>query len=56
MGLFSNPKCPIHRIEYKIGTDGLTDHYYCPKCRDEAAKKRRFEERVERLEKMVGEK
>jgi len=27
MGLFSNPECPVHGIEYKVGTDGLEDFY-----------------------------
>lgn len=40
MGLFSRPKCPIHRVEYSIGTNGLTDHYYCKKCRRKAISER----------------
>lgn len=40
MGLFSRPKCPIHRVEYSIGTDGLTNHYYCKKCRRKAINER----------------
>jgi hypothetical protein len=54
MGLFSNPECPVHGIEYKVGTDGLEDFYYCPKCREDLREKRCLEERVKHLEKMIA--
>lgn len=38
MGLFSRPKCPIHRTEYSIGSNGLTDYYFCKHCRSKAQK------------------
>lgn len=46
MGLFSRKKYPIHGVEYSIGSDGLTNHYYCKKCRKKA-----MDERNEKLEK-----
>jgi hypothetical protein len=59
MGLFSNPKCPIHRVEYSIGKNYLCQqYYYCKKCQREkqAAKdeKASLIARIEALEKLVN--
>ena len=48
MGLFSRPKCPVHQIEYSIGTDGLTDYYYCKKCQAKLKADRLYRESLER--------
>jgi hypothetical protein len=40
MGWFSTPKCPIHRTEYSIGTNGLEDYYYCKHCKRKLIKER----------------
>lgn len=40
MGLFSRPKCPMHGKEYSIGSNGLTEHYYCKDCYRKARKER----------------
>jgi len=55
MGLFSRPKCPVHRIEYSIGTNGLEDYYYCKSCqtklRNDRIYKESLEKRISDLEK-----
>lgn len=57
MGWFSTPKCPIHRTEYSIGTDGLTNHYYCKQCYSKARKDKKesdeLKNRISQLEKML---
>ena len=59
MGLFSRPKCPIHRVEYSIGSNGLTNHYYCKKCRqthiDQRNEKLSTEKEIESLKKRLEE-
>lgn len=61
MGLFSTPKCPIHKIEYKIGKDYMCQlYYYCPKCKERSRldkqkdlKIKQLEDRIKKLERKV---
>lgn len=61
MGLFSNPKCPIHGIDYRIGKNYMCQEYYfCPKCRQKARNDKEKEDlindlkqRILKLEKMI---
>lgn len=48
MGLFSRPKCPVHQIEYSIGTNGLEDYYYCKQCQQKLKQDRLYRESLER--------
>lgn len=59
MGLFSNPKCPIHKTEYSVGTNGLENYYYCKQCKakrkSETDEKRKIELEMQKLTARVAE-
>lgn len=58
MGLFSNGYCPIHGIEYKIGSTWEGYYKYCPKCvaklRQERKDKESMEQRIRDLERKIS--
>jgi tRNA(Ile2) C34 agmatinyltransferase TiaS len=53
MGLFSRAKCPIHRVEYSISSNGLEYYYYCKQCRKKARKDRETENEISELKKRI---
>lgn len=57
MGLFSNGKCPIHKVEYSVGSNYYEHYLYCKKCRAEKKaqydREKSLERRIEELESLV---
>ena len=55
MGLFSRKKCQVHKIEYSIGKDGMSQpFYYCKKCQKEMKRIRLIEEELTRSSNVPG--
>ncbi len=51
MGLFSTPKCPLHRVKLSVGKNYMCQlYYYCPKCSAEKRKQKDLENRIKALE------
>lgn len=54
MGLFSNKKCPIHRVEYKIDKDYMCQQYYfCPECRKEKEQLKKIQDEIAKLRNII---
>lgn len=51
MGLFSTPKCQIHKKPYKVGKDYMCQqYYYCYECARDAKSKKDISKQIEELE------